>query len=170
MQPLWTRKYQTTSKDKKNHAISRDKKSCNLVGQKSHATSQDKKNYAISWDQKITQPLGTKKKYATYRDKKKPATSQDKKNHTTSHDKKSHETSRDQKNHATTLKFLSGHFEFETFYLSLVLSFIVHEQMFSVLGFLPLYISMCVCKDPAAVAGLWRVRFFRLENLLLAGV
>ena len=78
MQPLGT-KNTTISFDKKNHAISEDKKkTSNLSGQKKSCNLLGQKN--------ITQPLGTKRN-ALSRDKKDDTTSR-KKNHTTFWDNK----------------------------------------------------------------------------------
>ena len=100
MQPLGTKTNHTTSRDIENHAGYH----FYFLGQiKNHATFRDKN---------IKQPLGTKKKNATCWGEK---------NHATSWDYKNHAPSWDKKNHATSLIFLSGHFEFVTDYLGLLL-------------------------------------------------
>ena len=66
---------------KKNPATCRDKKSCNVSGQKTDATSWDKK--------KITQSFGTNKKSCNLAEQNKiTQTSQDKKNHKVKNKKK----------------------------------------------------------------------------------
>ena len=77
---------------KKNHAPSRTKKFCNLLGEKNHATS---------WNKKIMQPLGGKKTLNLL-GKKKNTTSQDKKKSLNLSKQKNHATSQDKKNHANS--------------------------------------------------------------------
>ena len=91
MQPLRTKKLRSLWGQKITQPLTTTK--INLLGQRNHATSRDKT--------KIMQPLGAKKSGNFS-------------------EQKNHATSRDKKNHATSLKFLSGHFDFVTVDLGLV--------------------------------------------------